>query len=73
VPDARRPASPGQPRRERRDAVTQQEEFDDMASAREAPEPTDAAADAGADAAADARHAERRAHTPRDRDAARRR
>jgi hypothetical protein len=65
VPDARRPASPGQPRRERRDAVTQQEEFDELAAEQRVP--------VQPDATTDARHAERRAHTPRDRDPQRRR
>ena len=52
------PSGPGKPTRERRDAVTAQEEVDEMAQ------------DAGTalDAEADARHADRNAHGNRDRD-----
>ncbi|MBV9892146.1 MAG: hypothetical protein JO090_14825 [Rhizobacter sp.] len=54
------PSGPGKPMRERHDAVTAQEEVDEMA------------ADGGTsvDAGEDARHADRNAHANRDRDGA---
>jgi len=54
------PSGPGKPMRERRDAVTAQEEVDEMAEDAATP----------VDAGEDARHADRNAHADRDRNGA---
>jgi hypothetical protein len=61
---ADRPSGPGKPLTERRDAVAEQEEIDEMdAGQPDAPQP-------GSDPAAAARHADRDAHAGSDRDGA---
>lgn len=67
MPDANRPSGPGKPIRERRDAVEEQEEIDELDAGRAADEPADASP---IDPTRSARHAERDAHTPSDRDKA---
>jgi len=58
VPESRRPTGPGQPRQERRDAVAEREEIDELAVERN----DDAAQHINP--VSGARHAERDAHTP---------
>jgi hypothetical protein len=59
---ADRPSGPAKPLNERREAVTQPEELDELATDSGAPEPEDAGENA--------RHADRNAHANTDRDGA---
>jgi hypothetical protein len=68
MPDAKRPSGPGRPSQEKRDAVVEREELNELGGTQ-----PDAEESAQPDPSVDARHAERDAHGGEDKEARKRR